>query len=511
MILDCTLRDGGYYTNWDFDKLLVEEYLKAIEQLPIDYVELGYRNKQLDGYYGEYYYLPDFVLQFCKQCCPTTKLAVMLNVKDTEVTDLDYLLNNCTTIISLIRLAIAPTDIDKAIALSKKIKEMGFEVGFNIMYMSKWSSIKDFFSKIEKTNNLVDYLWLVDSFGGIFPDDIKRIVSEVKQRTNAKLGFHGHNNLEMAFFNSIVALENGCEIVDATITGMGRGAGNLKTELFLSFLSKKGNNVSFDALTDIVSLFETLRKEYEWGTNLPYMISGVNSLPQKDIMEFMSKKRYSVSNIVRTLQRNTTQNIERFSFLQMNKNNHDALIIGGGDSVINHIIAIQKFIAQNINLSIIFTSAKHIQLFDFMKNFDNDRFFCLIGDEGVRVEKNMNFIQKNDVFVLPVFPQKMNVYVPQKIRENTFEITANQIDCALYDDSPLLLALEIALKQTSGKANIFLSGFDGYSNNSPVTDKYDLMKENQEVINKFVQQYKLISLTSTKYNNLVENSIYSFL
>ena len=79
-ILDCTLRDGGYYTNWDFNKSLVEQYLKAMEILPVDYVELGYRSKPMIEYFGEYFYLPEYVLQFCKQCCPTTKLAIMLNV-----------------------------------------------------------------------------------------------------------------------------------------------------------------------------------------------------------------------------------------------------------------------------------------------------------------------------------------------------------------------------------------------------------------------------------------------
>ena len=510
-ILDCTLRDGGYYTNWDFDKLLVEQYLKAMEALPVDYVELGYRNNQLSGYYGEYYYLPDFVLKFCKDCCPTTKLAVMLNVKDTEITDLNKLLISCKQHISLIRLATAPTDVEKAIELSKQIKKMGFEVGLNIMYMSKWLNIDGFFDKIEKTNNLVDYLWLVDSFGGVFPDEIKKIIAEVRKKTNAKLGFHGHNNLEMAFFNSITAVENGCDIVDATITGMGRGAGNLKTELLLSYLSKTDKNIDLNELTSVVSIFESLRKEYEWGTNMPYMISGVNSLPQKDIMEFMSKKRYSVSNIVRTLQRDTNQNSTRFSLLKTIQKENDILIIGGGDTIQNHILAIQKFIKQSEHLSIVFSSAKHLELFDFTKKLNNERFFCLVGDEGVRIEKKLDFVQDNDVFVLPLFSQKMNVYVPEKIKKQAFEMAENQIDCVLYGDSPLLLGLEIALQTTTNDTTVFLVGFDGYTDNFRAADKYDLMTENQEVINKFVQQKELKSLTPTKYSNLSEISIYSFL
>ena len=66
-ILDCTLRDGGYYTNWDFDKDLVINYSKVMESLPIDYVEVGYRSIPLSGYLGEYFYCPNYVLKELKK------------------------------------------------------------------------------------------------------------------------------------------------------------------------------------------------------------------------------------------------------------------------------------------------------------------------------------------------------------------------------------------------------------------------------------------------------------
>ena len=56
-ILDCTLRDGGYYTNWDFDDSTVESYIESINNLPIDFIEIGYRSIKLDGYLGKYFYL----------------------------------------------------------------------------------------------------------------------------------------------------------------------------------------------------------------------------------------------------------------------------------------------------------------------------------------------------------------------------------------------------------------------------------------------------------------------
>ena len=99
-LLDCTLRDGGYYTNWDFDKKLVLAYCKSMEKLPIDYVEIGYRSIPLDGYLGEYFYCPEYVMSELKQLMPSKKLAVLLNEKDIRVSHIAELLEPCKKYIS---------------------------------------------------------------------------------------------------------------------------------------------------------------------------------------------------------------------------------------------------------------------------------------------------------------------------------------------------------------------------------------------------------------------------
>src|SRR5690606_31594235 len=127
-------------------------------------------------------------------------------------------------------------------------------------------------------------------------------INIVKSKTNVPLGFHGHNNLEMALINSLKALECGCKIIDATITGMGRGAGNLRTELLLTYLNSKNLiNVNYGKLSGVVDAFESLKHHYKWGTNLPYMFSGAFSLPQKQVMEWVGMNRYPISNILNAL------------------------------------------------------------------------------------------------------------------------------------------------------------------------------------------------------------------
>ena len=93
--------------------------------------------------------------------------------------------------------------------------------------------------KSESVNNVADYFYMVDSYGGVYPEDVEKIYKEVKKHINVKIGFHSHNNLELGLINSITAIHCGVDIIDATITGMGRGAGNLKMELLLTFLHSK--------------------------------------------------------------------------------------------------------------------------------------------------------------------------------------------------------------------------------------------------------------------------------
>ena len=167
-LLDCTLRDGGYYTNWDFDKSLVKTYCKSMESLPIDYVEIGYRSIPLEGYLGEYFYCPDFVMKELKEMMPSKKLVIILNEKDIRASHVSELLKACNEYISMVRIAIDPANFTRAIELAKAVKKMGFEVAFNVMYMSEWNEDNSFLDLLEGLDDVIDYFYMVDSFGGVY-------------------------------------------------------------------------------------------------------------------------------------------------------------------------------------------------------------------------------------------------------------------------------------------------------------------------------------------------------
>jgi 4-hydroxy 2-oxovalerate aldolase len=508
-ILDCTLRDGGYYTNWDFPQALTSNYFQSFNKLPIDYIEIGYRSPAMKSYFGEYYYCPSLVLQRIKELS-NKKLVIILNEKDIDIEIVEDLLKPCIGIISMVRMAIDPKNLARALVLAEKVKSLGFEVGFNVMYMSKWKNQPNFINEIKYVEGIADYFYMVDSYGGVFPDDVKEIYGLVRSQTNVPIGFHGHNNMELALINSLTAINCGAEIIDSTITGMGRGAGNLKTELLLTALNAKFEmEVDFNALSEATDSFTQLLKKHEWGTNLPYMVSGANSLPQKEVMDWVGKRYYSINSIIRALnnQKNSLVDNQQFPFLKTERKIKNVLIIGGGQTAISNSNAIIQFIKNFGNdIAIIHSSSRNSYCYAGM---EIDQFYCLAGNEGNRLINVFNdFKRFTGICVLPPFPRKMGTFVPPNVKNNAFELE-NVSFTQIINDSHTTLALQIAID--CGAENCFLVGFDGYFGENIGNKEQELFIENENLFNDFKKStgLKLISLTPTKYKNLISDSIFS--
>jgi 4-hydroxy 2-oxovalerate aldolase len=507
-ILDCTLRDGGYYTNWDFDNKLIETYFDSFNNLPVDYLEIGYRSNPMNQYLGEYFYCPNYVLEQSKDLS-SKKLAIILNEKDVRAEHIPNLLQPCVGYIDMVRIAIAPVNFKRALILAEAVKKLGFEVGFNVMYMSTWAEERDFLNEIKNVNGITDYFYMVDSFGGVYPDEVKKTYDLVKSKSDVKIGFHGHNNLELGLINTLTAIGCGADIVDATVTGMGRGAGNLKTELLLTSLnSKNGMEVDFNELSRITAIFSEMQKQYAWGTNLPYMVSGGNSLPQKEVMEWVSKRYYSFNSIIRALhnQKQGVKDNQKFPHLNSKKSFKKAIIIGGGPSATNHLNGILKYIEKNQkDVCLIHASSRNAKYF---KNLDVDQYFCLIGSEGQRLEKTIkNLGDFSAICILPPFPRKMGTYVPDSIMDSTFELTKYTSE-DVPAESPTVLAMELAI--VLGADEFYTIGYDGYDNESIGQKEQELFLENDEIFAEYLQkEFALKSLTPTKYRSLSITSIYS--
>ncbi|MFX1702581.1 4-hydroxy 2-oxovalerate aldolase [Chitinophaga ginsengisegetis] len=517
-ILDCTLRDGGYYTNWDFDKSLLDVYFKSVEKLPIDVVEVGYRSLPQTHYLGEFFYCPQFILNDIRKSLPSKKIAVMLNERDNAPENVASLLGHLKESIDIVRMAVDPVRFDSGLKLAEEIKKLGFEVGFNLMYMSKVMKSPDVFAKFPSMNGLVDYFSLVDSYGGVYPEEVRSAVEKCKEVLSMPVGFHGHNNVEMALINSLTAIEAGADMIDATISGMGRGAGNLKTELLLTVLNaQKKLSIDYNALSDVVSAFAAYQKKYEWGTNLPYMVSGANSLPQKDVMEWVGKNRYSISTIVNALnnqKENVMDNLQLPSFEPTKGKHTKAIIIGGGKSAVEHARAVKALLENsNDEYCVIHSSTRNAKWYE---DIEATQFYCLIGNEGHRLSSLFDNLKALSVScILPPFPRRMGTYVPEDVVKNSFELQKiTFID--KHHDSPLTVSIQTAIDM--GIDELYFVGFDGYRSGSGIDDiinatQYELAQENQYIFDRALAlNLKAVqALTPTKYKGLSQSSIFSYL
>lgn len=502
-ILDCTLRDGGYYTKWDFESSIVTDYISSLNKLPIDFIEVGYKNISSNEYQGEFYYCPKYRLEEIK-AKSNKKIAVMIDEKNYSTKQMISLLDPCKESIDLIRLAVDPLRIKESYKKVIKLKSLGIPIACNFMYLNKWERIPGFFNNLKIISSQVEYIYLVDSFGSIYPHQLKKLILKIKQFVDCKVGFHGHNNLELAFANTLVAIENGVDIVDSTVIGMGRGAGNLKTELLISHISKD-LKINFNALSSLVDAFSKLHSDYNWGTNLPYMLSGVTETPQKLIMEWLSKRYLSLNSIVNKI---TNFNTYKHSFPKLNNMLYDkSIIIGGGSSIEKHIYAILEFLNQNPEFVIVFSSTRYFELFQNLSNF---KIFCFVGDESERIDlSKIVFDEKKTIAIVPSESlETIPTRIPENFRNITFEIESLTIDnSAKVNNCSLSLQ---AVKNLSCKT-IFLVGFDGYEKSNKVYE-IELFNENDSLF-KLLNENKieLRSLTPTTYKNIIIDSIYSYI
>ena len=509
-IFDATLRDGGYYTEWDFDNQTVDEYIKAMNALPIDYLELGYRNNPSKEYLGKYGYCPVNVLKNIRSTC-TKKLDVMLNEKSTKLGDLETLVKPLVGIVDMIRIAIDPKNYDRAVVLANAVKDIGFEVGFNCMYMSRWlTDYPNFLNNLNQINGVADLFCMVDSFGGMTPGELSTIVNEVRANTTVPIGFHGHNNLQLGLINTLTAIDLGLDYVDCTVLGMGRGAGNLNTELLLTYLNAhQGLEVDFNVLGDVITAFTPLYEKYRWGAQLPYMISGANSLPQKEVMELVTNRVYSFDSIVRGLQnrKDKVEDNAKYPVLNEGKKYDDVIIIGGGDTPVLHLEGLINFIKAKKNIALVFATARHASKF---LGVDVPQYYCLLGREAKRLKGNVSAEQFKGTCVLPPYPRKLGTDVPEYAENATFELSKIEFTME-YQDSCTTLAIQTALNICKG--NIFIVGYDGYPGSILSEKEVALSNENMALLQDY-EKYtgkKLRSLTPSLYPELEVVSLYQFI
>lgn len=515
-VLDCTIRDGGYYTGWDFDADWVDAYLAGVAGLPIDYVEVGYVNHAGSGYAGEYFYLGADRLRELKAALrPEQKLVIMADGKSHDPENVESLFAPLVGIADVVRVTATPQALPHAMSLTRAFKGLGFESGLNVMYLSSYQDDLSAIDAAIASPEDFDSIALVDSYGGCTPESTHRALSELRRRLPERLiGFHGHDNMCLAFANTLAAIDAGADIVDGTLAGMGRGAGNLRTETLLVHRERTRAAdemaLSYGALSTALEPVEALREEYGWGTSLPYMISGANSLPQKDVMDWLSKKRYTVSSIIDALQRQSGAEADSSQQEELAVDVEcPVLVIGGGPSVTRHAAAIARF-ATVAKPTVLFSSARHLSL---SSSLETTQYLCLPGHEAERTHDLASRVKALDGVVVPSPPR-----VPGCVPEGLAVAVKQAEPLHLADDARLgpvsdvgPLALTLGAVAATGAKVCYLVGFEGYR--LATAAEQSLAREVQATLDLFKERYpdvRLVSLTPSMYD-LEQESVYAHL
>ncbi len=275
-VLDCTIRDGGLINNHYFTDEFVREAYKALSKSGIDYMEFGYRNsKELfpTKDYGAWKYCDDEkIREIIDGIESNLKISIMVDAH--RVKEQTFAPAHESPV-DLIRVATYVKDIDKAIDLANRVKNLGYEVSVNIMAISKENefALVEALDQLAQTN--VDVVCVVDSFGALYCEQIEYLVKLYKNHLPGKeIGIHAHNNQQLAFSNTIEGIIHNANYVDGSLFGIGRGPGNCCLELLVGFLKNPKFNLS-PILKFIQDQMLPLRKEIEWGYILPYMVTGM--------------------------------------------------------------------------------------------------------------------------------------------------------------------------------------------------------------------------------------------
>ncbi|MFG6368380.1 MAG: aldolase catalytic domain-containing protein [Lachnospiraceae bacterium] len=295
-VVDATLRDGGlvndFYFTDEFVRALYESNVKA----GVDYMEMGYKaSKEMfdQSKFGKWKFCDDDDIRAIVGDNDTNlKIAVMA-----DVGRCDYkkdILSRSESPIDLIRVATYLNTIPAAANMIEDAKKKGYEVTCNIMAISNGqeSDLKVALEILGQTS--ADVLYIVDSFGSLYPEQIARITDtymEFATKYNKQLGVHAHNNQQLAFANTIEAVGDGVDWLDATYAGMGRGAGNCAMELLLGFLrNPKYNN--FYVIQFIEKYMNKLKEDgVVWGFDLQYMMTGLLNQHPRAAIQFTKDKR----------------------------------------------------------------------------------------------------------------------------------------------------------------------------------------------------------------------------
>ena len=395
-LLDCTLRDGAYIVNARFGTAAIKGIVQKLEEAGVDIIECGWLKNAAHEPGTSYYHMPSDLGQYLSQKDAKKIYTVMI---DWDRYDLSALPLNDGRSADAIRVVFPHGKHLQGIEVGKRIKQKGYRVFFQAANTLAYS--EDELTELAKAVNEAKpfSLSVVDTFGAMYEEDLQRITEILDKHLDPSiaLGFHSHNNQQLSFALTVKFIDMLREgereiIVDSSLCGMGRGAGNATTELVASYLNRKcGGHYDLDAVMDAIDTYMGyFREKYQWGYSTPYFIAGLYGCHVNNIAYLINEHNTSAKdmrNIIEALkpeerhaydydllERKYLENQNRYvddsAVIQELKDRlagHEILLVAPGRSSILQRETVQRYIARE--------RALVIGINAFVEGYDYDYIF----------------------------------------------------------------------------------------------------------------------------------------
>lgn len=334
-VLDCTLRDGSYITLSHFGDPVIKGLIKKLQEAHIDIIECGWLKDAAHEAGSAYFHVPQDLEPYLTNRLQRSMYVVMIDWDRYNVDNLP-LCDNAS--IDAVRVVFPHGKHKEGMEVARAIKLKGYKVLLQAANTLAYSNeeLKDLALCVNELQP--NCISIVDTFGAMFFDDLERIVSVLDKWTDRdiQLGFHSHNNQQLSFALSmrfIDLLKGGerCIVVDSSLYGMGRGAGNTTTELLATYLNKKEHgDYDLDAIMDAIDTYiEGLRQKYVWGYSAPYFVAGMYQCHVNNIAYLQKNHRTNARDMRNIISSLTCQERRKYDYDLLEKRymeNQDRII-----------------------------------------------------------------------------------------------------------------------------------------------------------------------------------------
>ncbi|MFW6296797.1 MAG: hypothetical protein ACOC04_06365, partial [Halothece sp.] len=428
--------------------------------------------------------------------------------------------------VSLVRIACHFPQVEATLAGVQWLKQQGYQVGINLMQIAD-RSLEEISELAQLASAYpLDVLYFADSMGSMTPEQTSTIINALRQGWSGELGIHTHDNMGRALANSLQAVEDGVTWVDGTVLGMGRGAGNVKTEYLAIELASRRPETSCN-ITHLMGVikqyFAPMQQQYGWGTNTYYYLAGKYGIHPTYIQEMLSNVRYSEEDILAVIDHLKWSGGKKFKFDTLESARHfyvgepigtwspasmlegkEVLILGTGPGVARHQTALENYIQEKEPIVIALNTQSHLQaeLIDLRAACHPVR---LLADCHDHLELPQPLVTPASMLpeeICEELKEKKLLDFGLGVQAETFSFEENY--CILPTSMVIAYTLAIA---TSGKASqILLAGFDGYGEDDPRN------QEMNHLLGNFLQMSEtpsLVAITPTRYQ-IPSTSVYAF-